>query len=220
MLKALVILGALFSLDAAGGEHGDDIPAAWHEEGLAVLRFQKDPVRDRGWLLTERGVMVFDYRTRKTTAHVRLPGWVLADEGYACAPGLALGPVGEAVVTSNVLPIVWRIDPVTLAVSRHELTLDAHKGMDVGITGLAYSPEQQAYFGVSHFGALWRIDPLLRRAEKVALSEPLLKACAIAVQAKNRFFRLCVKGEQGSWSVNLAPDRRSGQVRPEACVAS
>ena len=218
MLKVLLIVGALFSQAVGAEEPGDEIPLAWHEAGLPVLRFQKDAARNRGWLLTERGIMVFDYRTRQTTAHVRLPGWVLADEGYACAPGLALGPVGEAVVSSNVLPIVWRIDPVTLAVSRHELTLDAHKGMDVGITGLAFSSEQQAYFGVSHFGVLWRIDPLLRRAEKVALSEPLLKACAIAVQAKNRFFRLCVKGEQGSWSVNLAPDRRSGYARAEACT--
>ena len=54
----------------------------------------------------------------------------------------------------------WRIDPETLTVSKHEPVLNADTDKDVGFTGLVYSAEEDAFFAVSDFGALWRIDPL------------------------------------------------------------
>jgi hypothetical protein len=106
-----------------------------HEEGLPMLRFQKDEARSRAWLLTESGVVVVDFK-RQTRTHVPLPGWTWAGQSYACAPDLALGPKGEALVSSNVVPVLWRVDPMTLAVTRHELALDAHRDKEVGVTGL------------------------------------------------------------------------------------
>jgi hypothetical protein len=93
----------------------------------------------------------------------------------------------------------------------------------VGFTGLTYSAEEEAFFAVSDFGALWRIDPLFSRAQKIALSAPIPKACGVAIRTTvNRFFGLRVHGPQGDWTVNrvhgqqggwtvsLAPDGRSG----------
>jgi hypothetical protein len=186
-----------------------------------ALRFQKDGAGGRGWLLTRNGVAVLDLGTRRTIARVPLPGWTWADEAYSCPPDLALGPKGEALVSSNVVPTLWRVDPVTLAVSRHELTVDAHGDKDVGFTGLVYASAQGAFFAVSQFGALWRIDPLLRRAQKIELSAPIAGACGVAVRTArngfNRFFGLCVSGPQGGWTVHLAPDRRSGYVLGQPC---
>lgn len=228
MLNALVgksstLLGAVLVsvAAAAGGGAGEVAPG--HEEGLPILRFQKDAARDRGWLLTADGVIVFTLSTRQAVAHVSLPQWIWAGEAYSCPPDLALGPKGEALISINVEPTLWRVDPVNLAVSRHTPVLDAHADKDVGFTGLAFSRAQGAFFAVSQFGALWRIDPLLRRAEKVELSAPMLKACGVAVRAAksgfNRFFGLCVRGRQGGWTVNLAPDRRSGYVIARPCAA-
>jgi hypothetical protein len=225
MLKALIIksavaLGvALISQAVAADEVGGKIPAAWHEDGLAILRFQRDVGRDRGWILTRDGVLVFDFKTRSTTAYVPLPGWTWAGEAFTCLPDLALGPKGEALISSNVVPEVWRVDPVTLAVSRHPLTIDADTDKDVGFTGLTYSATQGVFFAVSHYGSLWRIDPSLRRAQQVPLSKPIAKACGVSVPStRSRFVRLCVSGPQGGWTINLAPDQRSGYVFQQPCT--
>jgi hypothetical protein len=162
-------------------------------------------------MLTPRGVTLFEGVAPQRARVIELPGWVWAAEAYACPPDLALGPKGEAVVSSNVAPWVWRIDPVTLTVTRHDLVLDAHADKDVGFTALAFSAERQVFFGLSGFGALWRIDPLLRRAQKVALSEPLYGACAVSTT------RSCVYGPGGSWRVSVAPDQRSAHVQAGSC---
>jgi hypothetical protein len=125
---------------------------------------------------------------------VTLPGWQWARQPYACAPAVATGPRGEAIVTSNVLPVLWKIDPDTLAVSVHRLELDADNDKDVGFSGLVYSERSGAYFAVSELqGSLWRIDPLLRRAQKMALAEPVRGGCL-------------------GRTVHLAPDQRSVHV--------
>jgi hypothetical protein len=154
---------------------------------------------------------------------VPLPGWVSVDVAYACPAALALGPKGEALVTSNILPTVWKIDPETLAVSEHALVLDADQDKEVGFSGLVYSSEHAAFFAVSEFGSgsLWRIDPDLARGEKVALSAPMTKACGVAVSAPQkaqRLSRLCVRGQQSDWTVQLAPDYRSASVRAAPCT--
>jgi hypothetical protein len=220
--KSSVMLSALvMSAAAAAGEGARELPPD-NEEGTPILRFQKDAARQRAWLLTRSGVLVFDLRTRQT-AQVSLPEWIWADETYSCPPELALGPKGEALISSNVVPTLWRVDPVSLAVTRHEPVVDAHPDKDVGFTGLAFSAAHGAFFAVSPFGALWRIDPDLRRAQKIDLSAPIRGACGVAVRTTksgfNRFFGLCVSGPRGGWTVNLAPDRRSGYVIAQPCSA-
>lgn len=186
----------------------------------ASMRYQVDATQGRIWWLTREGVFVHDAKTPQKR-FVPIPGWVSVDVAYACLPALALGPKGEALVTSNVLPTVWKIDPETLAVSEHALALDADQDKDVGFSGLVYSSEHAAFFAVSEFGSLWRIDPELTRGEKVALSAPMAKACGVAVgapQKTERLSRLCVRGKQGDWTVQLASDQRSASVRAAPCT--
>jgi len=115
----------------------------------------------RPWQLTRDGVMAGQ-------TPVSIPGWIHAAEPYACRRELAIGPKGEAVVTSNVISTLWRIDPVTLAVTEHPLALDADADRDVGFSSLVYSPRHAAYFAVSAaHGTLWRIDTQLQRAQKL-----------------------------------------------------
>jgi hypothetical protein len=153
-----------------------------------------------------------------------LPGWQWVGAPYSCLPDLALGPKGEAVISSNIVPTLWRIDPETLAVSVHPLTLDTDTDKDVGFSGLAYSARDAAFFAVSGVhGSLWRIDPLLRRAQKVALSAPIHKACGLAVSAGSARPAIsqggvCVRTMQDDWIVSLAPDQRSGHVRRASCA--
>lgn len=174
------------------------------------VRYRPQPERARVWVLDAGGL--FLEQAGKPRRAVTLPGWQWAGEAFACAPDVAIGPRGEAIVTSNVLPVLWKIDPDTLAVSVHRLELDADHDKDVGFSGLVYSERNGAYFAVSELqGSLWRIDPLLRRAQKVALSEPVRGACSVSMQRQerpSRFSRLRL----GVRSVHLAPDQRSAYV--------
>jgi len=182
------------------------------------LRIVQDPARNRTWRLEHDAVYV---QEAAKTRRIELPGWMHADDSYACRPDLALDAHGAAVVTSNVAPIVWRIDPQTNAVSQHELVLDAEPGKDVGFTGLIYASDQDAFFAVSATqGSLWRIDPLLRRAQNIPTSQPLRNACSLSVERTKtrRSLVLCVRGVPAPRRVHLTPDQRSAYVRYEACL--
>ena len=173
---------------------------------------------EQKWVFNVDGVYL--QQAGKARVAVKLPEWHWAHEPYACPPAIAIGPRGEALVTSNVLPVLWKIDPETLAVTVHSLQLDADSNKDVGFSGLAYSARDNAYFAVSEpHGTLWRIDPLLRRAQKIALSEPVRGACSMSMQRGerlSRFTRLCLQGK----SVNLSPDQRSAYVQSAGCASN
>ena len=162
--------------------------------------------------------------TGEALATIALPGWIYAGAPYSCFPDLALGPRGEAVVTSDVVPVLWRIDPETFAVTRQELVLDNDGGRDVGFSAIAWSPRDGSFFAASGIhGSLWRIDPLLRRAQQIPVSEPLRGACELGVRTAfregkaNRLHGLCVRSTSHRQSVDLAPDRRAAWVRVASC---
>jgi hypothetical protein len=189
------------------------------------VRHQVDAVRGRVWWLSLDGVFVHEL-SRTARTEVTLPGWQVAGEGYACMPDLALGPRGDAFVTSNVSPVIWRIDARTLAVTEHRLELDADQDKDVGFTGLVYSPAHGAFYAASGaHGTLWRIDPALSGAQKVAVTAPIRGACGLAVgshvatRQAQKASSLCVHAPQGEWLVDLAPDQRSAYVSAVACTA-
>ena len=212
------------SSSAQGAGVAKSIPQDWYRGERPILRSQVDAIRGRIWVLTLDGVALYEASTGKEIAQIPLLGWLWVGEKYACSPDLAIGPGGEAVISSNVVPTLWRIDPVTLAASKHDIVLDEDQGRDIGFTGLTYSAQQRAYFAVGASpGSLWRIDPLLRRGQSIPLSAPLLHACGIAAQprvsnqAASRFVELCVRTDQDGWIVNLAPDQRSGYVRSGIC---
>lgn len=187
--------------------------ALWFLTAVSLL--SGSAAAEQTWVLNVDGVYL--QQAGKARVAVKLPDWQWAHEPYACPPAIAIGPRGEAVVTSNVLPVLWKIDPQTLAVTVHNLELDADSDKDVGFSGLVYSAGDNAYFAVSELhGTLWRIDPLLRRAQKFALSEPLRGACSMSMQRQermSRFSRLCVERR----NVHLAPDQRSAYVQAGSC---
>jgi len=120
------------------------------------------------WSLTRDGVSLRDADAQRRIT-IPLPEWQWLEPPFGSPPVLALGPKGEAVVTSNVVPTLWRVDPQTRAVSVHPLALDADTDRDVGFSSLAYSAKHGAFFAVSEpDGSVWRIDPSLTRAQKVA----------------------------------------------------
>lgn len=219
---ALALEAGCESGASSGGlqEHSEKFP----NRDAAAVRYQVDASRERVWWLTAEGVFLKPARSAQRTP-VLLPGWTWAGVRSSCMPDLALGPGGEAVVTSNVLPILWKIDPDTLSVTQHPLTLNADLDKDVGFSGLTYSAEHDAYFAVSAaHGSLWKIDSELKRGEKIALSTPIRRACRVAAggrfhpQAGSRAVGLCVGSTQMNWTIDLVLAERIGHVRAVPCM--
>ena len=184
-----------------------------------MLVAASDLNRERRWLITRQGVELHEPGSRGRAKTIPLPGWQWAGSRHGCAPSLALGPRGEVLVSSYTQPYVWRVDPASLTASRHEPAPDAANGRDVGFSALVYSANLGVYFALSYdHGSLWRIDRGLRRAQQVPLSEPVRHGCSLAVQPTGRFLRLCVQGPEGAWTINLAPDQRSGYVHARRCA--
>lgn len=172
----LLALAALVSLTSCGNGGYDERES---------MQYRIDHTRGRTWRLGLAGVFVRE-RDSAREILVELPGWIVANEPDGCLPALALGPKGEAVVTSNAIATLWRIDPGTLAVTVHSLELSSDRDKDVGFSDLTFSPAYGAYFAVSSaLGSVWKIDGSLSRAERMTLPEqPIAReerrgACAI-----------------------------------------
>ncbi|MPZ46507.1 MAG: hypothetical protein GEV05_24595 [Betaproteobacteria bacterium] len=141
-------------------------------------RQRNDVVRNRSWILKSDGVFLYHHDTEELV-EISIPGWQWVDQPDACPPDLAVGPDGEAVITSNVVAVLWRVDPRTLKVSAFELALDADHNKDVGFSRLVYSAEDGDYIAFSDVhGSLWRIDRSLRVGQKVAQFFHLRGSCS------------------------------------------
>ena len=146
-------------------------------QATGALRTVHDASRNRVWVLEQDALYLYDAANRTLKGRFELRGWIYADARYACAPGLAIDGQGAAIVSSNVVPALWRVDAEKSAVTLHEPALDADDGRDIGFTGLVYAAEQGVFFAVSGaHGSLWRIDPSLRKAQKIRVAVP--RGCA------------------------------------------
>jgi hypothetical protein len=156
------LFSVLFSLSIAASAS----TASQAGEPPAALKSLTDDHRKRVYVLARHGVDVLEPGTRRRLAFVPLPGWTWADEWHACPPDIALAPQGDVLVTSNVLPVIWRINYRTLATTVHEPKLDQDTNKDVGFTSLRWSAAERAFVGITDLGTTWRIDPSLSTALK------------------------------------------------------
>ena len=148
------------------------------ERALPALRVQLDTLRNRSWVLNHDAVYVYDTARRRLIQRIELPGWFYVNEAFSCPPDLVIAPTGAALVTSNVMPTIWEIDPKSWVARQHELALDADNDKDVGFTGLAYLRGGKELFGVSSLlGSLWKIDLVADRAQRVRLPGPDPDTC-------------------------------------------
>jgi hypothetical protein len=141
--------------------------------------------RTHSWRLTGEGVVLHKAGSREPV-RVSLPGWLWVGEPYGCGPVLAVGPSGEAVVTSDVVPLLWRVDPDTLSVSLHAPKLDRPMDNDMGFATLTYSVQHAAFIAISGLdGSRWRIDAGLSKAERVSTpDEQAARVNAFKAQAR------------------------------------
>lgn len=135
----------------------------------SMIRYQVDDARFRSWWLTREGIVLRS--ADEALRQIALPGWIWAD-GPHCPPDLTIGPKGEVLITSNVVPTLWRVDPQTLEVTVHPLSLNADNDKDVGFAALVYSAEQMAFIAYSDTQrSTWKVDPALKSAVKIGTAD-------------------------------------------------
>src|SRR5258708_13824060 len=118
-------------------------------EPALTLRMAEDVSRNQYWLLQRDGVYLYDATTQALKQRYQLPGWLYVRDQHACAPDLAVDARGAVVISSNIAPVLWRVDPAKGEVTTHELALDAHTDKDAAFSGLVYAADQGALFAVS-----------------------------------------------------------------------
>jgi len=178
VLAALAMVASLQGCESGGTLVGMRESDATPIVSGPIIRQRNDPARGRLWVLTNDGVEVHDSLQRRRIAQIEIPGWNWVHEPFACAPDFALGPKGEVVITSNVMATLWRVDPQSLAITRHEIAVEPATGRDFGFTGLTYSSSRGAYYGIAASdGSVWRIDAQLQVAREPVPSASSARAC-------------------------------------------
>lgn len=174
--KRIVVVFAAAMLAACDGDPLG-ARASPHEDQLQVLRIREDPERNRLWLLDHDAVSLYHNKSGKLLQRIVLPGWIHFGEQFGCPPDLALDPSGAVFVTSNVLPVLWRIDPVQFEVTLLDIALDADQDKDMGFTGLAFAADGIFIAANAIHGTLWQIDLRASSAQKVASYAPVRGSC-------------------------------------------
>jgi hypothetical protein len=139
-------------------------------EGIAVPLLQverTDVAGNRVWVLELDALTVYDRTNRRRLRRVILPDWPVAGPGHACAPDLVLDRSGAALISSNVVPVLWRIDPQRFEVRQIFLTLDSDTDKDVGFTALAFAADGTLTAAGASFPSSWRIDLEAATARRV-----------------------------------------------------
>lgn len=135
---------------------------------VELLRVERvDAQGNRRWVLNQEGLSVYDQTNGRRLRRITLPDWTLAGPSDACAPDLVLDASGAAIVSSNVVPVLWRIDPQRFDVRLISLTLQDDADKDVGFTRLFAVGDGTLLANGATFDSLWRIDLTARTAARV-----------------------------------------------------
>jgi hypothetical protein len=137
-----------------------------------VVRMREDAQHNRLWLLDYEAVSVYDNTSGRLLRRIALPDWAAAGRQYSCPPDLVLDRSGTAFVSSNVLPVIWRIEGERFDVTRLELALDADQDKDFGFSSLAFARDGALVARSGMLNSLWRIDLRASSAARISSSSP------------------------------------------------
>ncbi len=194
-----------------GGDHADP------------YRIRVDIQRGRYWMLGGDHVSVYGVADKRLIRKIVLPGWNVAD--FMNVPDMALDRSGAALISSNIVPMLWRIDPESFKVTRMDITLQTKENWDIGFTGLAFAADG-TLFGVTALAAsLWTIKPDEAKATPIELSAPapVLGARALWVSyqaipgASPVKPTLCIASAAGQRRIGLSADSSRGRVSEASC---
>ena len=202
-------------------------------------RIRADLQRNRYWVLGDDHVSVHDAVNRKLIRQIKLPGRNVAD--FVAYPDMVLDRTGAALVSSNITPMLWHIDPDSFNVTRIDIKLQTRENWDTGFSGLAYTADG-ALFGVTSFASsLWLlniseakatpIEPANPASNSMAITIPIAIPIAIPISIPHALRvayqatpdatsikpYLCIAGADRSIRIELSIDNRRARIVDTAC---
>lgn len=165
-MSRVFLLSAILLMSACDGSVRREGPP---QVELAIVRV--DSAHNRRWVLETSALAVYDNLNHRRLRLIALPDWVLAGPYDSSPPDIVLDRGGAAYVSSNVLPVLWRVDPRSFQVTKIELVLDAHADKDIGFTALQFVGDGVLAARGSTLASQWLID--LRRGTAMLAENPL-----------------------------------------------
>jgi hypothetical protein len=144
-------------------------------EGRPEIEFQLvriDAERNRRWVLELDALTVYDNLNGRRLRRIILPDWVVAGPRDGCPPGLVVEGPGSVLISSNVMPVLWRVGSERFELTRIEVELDSDTDKDVGFSNLSLASDGTLLASGSTVSAQWRIDLARARATKLAPQAP------------------------------------------------
>jgi hypothetical protein len=212
-----MVIGLCFT-SACAETHANPAPNAGLGD-MDALRIERDRARDRVWMLKRDGVYLYDGATRWLIRRFELPEWRYAPDEYACPPDLVIDAAGSAIVSSNVVPMLWRIAPRSAEAVLVELRLDKDTDKDVGFTALLYANQRTLIGASSPHGSLWVIDLASQRAKKVNLAAPIRGVCALGLKVPlSRHPVVCAPSPTAAYEIEIDLGRAQAAVTGSSCL--
>lgn len=164
---ALVLTAVMLS--ACDGSVRREGPA--QKPWLHVAR--ADTERNRLWVLEPDALSLYDNTNGRRLRRLELPLPFFVGEEHACAPDIAWDAGGTVFVSSNVIPVLWRVDPQRFEITRMELELGSDGHKDAGFTRLSFGADGTMTATGTTYASLWRIDLRSATATKVPFYAPI-----------------------------------------------
>jgi hypothetical protein len=152
--SVLLVIAPFLALSCAADPAGD-------------VRVRRDELRDRTWVLRADALYLYEHRHATQARRFALPGWVYVTPRSACEPDLLVEAGGTVIVSSNIVPKLWRIDPEASSAVELELELQPETHKDFGFTTLRFAEHGALHAGSSIDRSRWQIDLSNRRAIKL-----------------------------------------------------
>ena len=149
---------------------GSIIPcaAAFQPHDGEPLRVRHDAPRQRTWYLVAGDGVYLQEEGGDALWRFALPGWVNTVRTQASDPDLVVEPDGSLLVSSNIVPDLWRVDADSRAVARLRVAPDQDTTKDFGFASLRIAGDGVLYAIGSIDGGGWRIDVEAGRAQRRA----------------------------------------------------
>jgi hypothetical protein len=206
------------------GSKALDVQHVQGSPGSTILRLRVDAQRERLWVLEVGAVHVIDLVARERIARIELTNWMYTADATNCLPDLQLDPGGSAIVTDNVQPKLWRIDPDHFSFREYRPTFDTQDTIDAGFTALNVREDGSIVAAMAAPGSLWRIDRALSRAVQIPLNVRIHGACAFenAVAPDNAtiFVAAAARGRLDVYRIDLPRLAASANVGASGALAS
>lgn len=164
VLPIAVFLALSCSPDSSGDDRAIGLLEKENVHETRAILVRRDELRARTWLLRADALYLYEDEPGTRARRFALPGWIYVTPRLAREPDLLVEAGGTVLVSSNIVPALWRVDPEASSTTELELELHPETSRDFGFTTLRFAQNGALHASGSIDRSRWQVDLLNRRA--------------------------------------------------------